>query len=388
MGEKQNQFRVLLILICLIVGQVVSSGVDSAQLRPAERWRGFNLGAWFQWKPQCEKKLPEFSEEDFQLISEFGFNFVRLPLDYRFWTHGGDWRKIDSDRLVTLDRAVGYGVKHGVHVQICFHRIPGYCVNAPFEQKSLFEDADALSAAKLHWATFAERYRRYSNREVSFNLMNEPSGVPDEKYKAVADVLISAIREKDPKRLIFSDGLSGGHKPSFALASRSDIAQAVHCYAPLAVSHYRARWCSVATATRPPQWPPNADSPAGLLAGPKKPHLRETLSVENVPSGELSLHVAGVSDFVTLSIVADGNCATNVTLRPDEKSVDWDMVSIPPEWGSIRQGGLKKPLKVSLAKGAKKLESTVSLFCALTCINRAAISSGLKVCARTSDGVV
>ena len=332
----------------------------SVQWRPEERWRGFNLGALFQWDERKEKAPLEYAEEDFRLISGFGFNFVRLPLDYRFWTHGGDWLKIDPARLEIVDRAIEYGVKHGVHVQICLHRIPGYCVNAPFERKSLFEDADALGAAKLHWATFAERYRRYSNREVSFNLMNEPSGVPDEKYKAVADVLISAIREKDPKRLIFSDGLSGGHKPSFALASRSDIAQAVHCYAPLAISHYRARWCSVATATRPPEWPPNADSPAGLLAGPQKPHLRETLTVENVPSGELHLHVAGVSDFVALSIVADGTCITNVTLRPDEKSTDWDMVSIHPEWGGIRQGGLKKPLPVALAKGAKKLEISVA----------------------------
>jgi aryl-phospho-beta-D-glucosidase BglC (GH1 family) len=31
-----------------------------------------------------------FQEEDFRLIAKLGFDFVRLPLDYRLWTVGGD----------------------------------------------------------------------------------------------------------------------------------------------------------------------------------------------------------------------------------------------------------------------------------------------------------
>jgi aryl-phospho-beta-D-glucosidase BglC (GH1 family) len=345
--------------VFVLTGFAVQSDPYSLEWRPEERWRGFNLGALFQWTPQREKAPSEFLEEDFRLISEFGFNFVRLPLDYRFWTHGGDWRKIDHDRLGIVDRAVSYGVKNGVHVQICFHRIPGYCVNAPFEHKSIFKDDDALAVAKLHWETFAERYRCYSNKDVSFNLMNEPSGVSDSEYARIADVLIDAIRQKDSKRLVFSDGLSGGHYPSFALAGRKGVAQAIHCYAPLAVSHYRATWCSVATASMPPVWPPNADSPAGLLAGPGKPKLHEALLLENLPSGELRIDVAGVSDFVRLSVVADGKGIADFTLRPDEKSSDWDLVSIHPEWGGIRQGGYKRPLKVKLQERVSILELKV-----------------------------
>src|SRR5258706_11682832 len=42
------------------------------------RWRGFNLLEWFD----ANNRKP-FKEEDFALIAELGFDFVRLPLSYR-----------------------------------------------------------------------------------------------------------------------------------------------------------------------------------------------------------------------------------------------------------------------------------------------------------------
>ena len=45
------------------------------------RWRGFNLLEKFHrdWNNQ------PFVEDDFRHISHWGFNFVRLPMDYRVW---------------------------------------------------------------------------------------------------------------------------------------------------------------------------------------------------------------------------------------------------------------------------------------------------------------
>ena len=54
------------------------------------RWRGFNLLGMFTTRNEGW-----FPEEDFQLISELGFDFVRLPLSYRFWTKGGDLDSIE-----------------------------------------------------------------------------------------------------------------------------------------------------------------------------------------------------------------------------------------------------------------------------------------------------
>ena len=45
------------------------------------RWRGFNLLNKFMVDGQ-----KPFDERDFADIAELGFDFVRLPLDYRCWT--------------------------------------------------------------------------------------------------------------------------------------------------------------------------------------------------------------------------------------------------------------------------------------------------------------
>src|SRR4051812_8519153 len=60
------------------------------------RWRGFNLLEWFF----AESRRP-FREEDFALIAELGFNFVRLPLSYLCWNSGKieEWKQIDEKVL-------------------------------------------------------------------------------------------------------------------------------------------------------------------------------------------------------------------------------------------------------------------------------------------------
>jgi aryl-phospho-beta-D-glucosidase BglC (GH1 family) len=192
-------------------------------------WRGFNLLECFTlsgYKP--------FEESDFRMISELGFNFVRLPLDYRIWIKDGDWTKLDESRLKEIDKAVEYGKKYNIHVNINFHRAPGYTVNHyPKETADLWTDPEAQRVCAMHWAEFARRYRGIPNRNVSFNLFNEPdSHVTEEKYAAVVRKMTAAIRHEDPNRLIIVDGLNWGNDPAVTLADLG-VAQAARGYAPL-----------------------------------------------------------------------------------------------------------------------------------------------------------
>ena len=79
-------------------------------------------------------------------------------------------------------------------MNINFHRVPGYCVNPPLESRSIWTDQSALDDAAWMWEQFAARYKGISNREVSFDLINEPSDMPVEQYVTVAKCLIAAIR--------------------------------------------------------------------------------------------------------------------------------------------------------------------------------------------------
>lgn len=220
------------------------------------RWRGFNLLEKFVARPEGNGP---FLEEDFVMLEEWGFNFARLPMSYRCWTAGepAAWRKLDESQLKQVDAAVELGKKHGVHVNLNLHRAPGYCVNPPEEPLDLFKDAQALDAAAFHWAHFAKRYRGISNRQLSFDLLNEPKDLPEETYVRVVRALVEAIRAEDPQRLIIADGLRWGRKPVPGLADLG-IGQSTRGYDPMRLSHYQASWVK-GEGWPEPTWPLNPE---------------------------------------------------------------------------------------------------------------------------------
>ncbi len=230
------------------VGALISPPAVAAVSSPAPlpdptpqklpRWRGFNLLEKFTRRRDGN---PPFREEDFAWIAEWGFNFVRLPMSYLCWSDPADWRKLREDELKHIDDAIEFGRQHGVHVNLNFHRAPGYCVNPPAEPKDLFTDAEALEVCCLHWEAFAKRYRGIPNRHVSFDLLNEPKDLPDEDYLRVVRALVAAIRAEDPARLIIADGLRWGRKPVPGLVPLG-VAQSTRGYDPMRISHHGANW--------------------------------------------------------------------------------------------------------------------------------------------------
>ena len=66
-------------------------------------------------------------------------------------------------------------------------------------------------------------------------------GAFQERYVEVARALITAIREEDPKRLIFADGINIGQNPVIEFAGWN-VVQSTRGYQPKAVSHFGASW--------------------------------------------------------------------------------------------------------------------------------------------------
>lgn len=223
------------------------SGSPTARQLP--RWRGFNLLEKFDGR----RNRP-FVESDFAWMAEWGFDFARLPLSYHCWAEPTDWLNLREPVLKEIDRAVEFGRKHGVHVNINFHRAPGYCVNLPKEPRELWSDKRALEACAFHWAHFAKRFRGIPNSQVSFDLLNEPADIPEKAYARVVTSLVEAIRAEDANRLIIADGLRWGTVPVFSLAALG-VAQSTRGYAPTRISHYKASWMRGSDQWPEPGWP-------------------------------------------------------------------------------------------------------------------------------------
>lgn len=215
-------------------------------------WRGFNLREKFIPKPDGPN--PPFVEAEFKWMAAHGFNFARLPLSYHVWSSRADWRKLDESQLRDIDDAVAMGRANGIHVNINFHRIPGYFVgDVDPEPLNLFKDDEALEAACYHWSHFAQRYAGEPADVLSFNLINEPAGIDTAQYVPVVAALADAIRRHSPNRPIFVDGVSWGNQPVAELAGRGLI-HSCRGYRPTELTHYGAHWIKAAEA-RVPTWP-------------------------------------------------------------------------------------------------------------------------------------
>jgi len=213
---------------------------DTAQ-GTVRRWRGFNLLDMF-----TTRSTGPFHEDDFRWMSDWGFDFVRLPMCYTLWTADGDAYEIDEPVLERVDLAVEYGKRYGIHVDLNFHRAPGYSVNREREEPfNLWKDQEALDAFCYHWQLFARRYKGIPSEQLSFNLVNEPTRpthkMSRQDHERVIRAAVEAIREIDPARLIVIDGIEWARKPVPELVDLG-VAQSTRAYEPMSVSHYQANW--------------------------------------------------------------------------------------------------------------------------------------------------
>jgi len=232
-----------------VIGESMQTDIDARRI---PRWRGFNLQGRFG-TAEGPYNGRAFDEFDFATMAEWGFNFARLPLSYWVWGRKDDWSIINEEPLKEIDRAIELGRQYGIHINIDFHRIPGYCINErELEPADLFSGTraqrdKALAAAAFHWRAFTKRYKGIPNRQLSFDLINEPpkmrsyEGYLEERYVEIVKALVAGIREVAPKRLIFADGINIGQAPVMGIADLG-LVQSTRGYLPKAVSHYTASW--------------------------------------------------------------------------------------------------------------------------------------------------
>ncbi len=215
------------------------------------RWRGFNLLEKFTLALNAP-----YVEADFDMIAGWGFDFVRLPTDYRCWTEAPG--KYKEPILREIDQAIALARARSIHVNLCLHRAPGYCVNPPKEALDLWADDESGVEARKQfaeqWAMFATRYKDVPTSALSFDLVNEPANISPAAYARAVRAAVEAIRREDPQRLIIADGLMYGTRPVPELIELR-VAQSTRGYAPMYVSHYKANWIPGSDTWAIPTWP-------------------------------------------------------------------------------------------------------------------------------------
>jgi len=90
---------------------LIGAGVMARQSNPIfkfPRYRGFNLTQ----KAGGNDPKRKFDEEDFEIMTEFGFDFARIPMSYWNWSSKENWYAIDEEVMKDIDEVVEFGKQY------------------------------------------------------------------------------------------------------------------------------------------------------------------------------------------------------------------------------------------------------------------------------------
>ncbi|MDI6401525.1 cellulase family glycosylhydrolase [Balneolaceae bacterium ANBcel3] len=246
-----------------------------SDINTAPRWKGFNLLDFFL--PSPDDPRPATKEEYFKWMSDWGFDFVRIPMAYPYYLdydrstdiHPEQVYQLDEAAIETIDELVAMAHKYDMHVSLNLHRAPGYCINAGFnEPYNLWFDDEAQRAFLFHWEMWAKRYKNVSRENISFDLINEPAmredmndqhapitSLPGEIYRNVTRKAIKAIHSVNPDHLVIAGGNDAGATLVPELLDL-EVIQSCRGYFPHEISHYKAWWVYKEMEGLPdPKWP-------------------------------------------------------------------------------------------------------------------------------------
>ena len=161
------------------------------------------------------------TERDFQMIRSFGFNVVRLPIDYRLLQSDEAPYAIKEDGFKWLDRAVSMAESSGIYIILDLHSAPGgqsldQCTGQA-GQNHLWNNPVNQKREVDIWRAIATRYRNRS-AVAAYDIMNEPYAdhhmdVRGE-LKTIMRDCYTAIRETGDQHVMFFPGALGA-PPTF-----------------------------------------------------------------------------------------------------------------------------------------------------------------------------
>ena len=209
---------------------------------------GVNLGGWFSQCNHTQERYDNFiKEEDFKVISDWGLDHVRLPIDYELVeTADGQVREDGYERL---RKAVEWCKKYNLNLLLDLHKTAGYSFDVVYKESGFFDEPALQERFYKLWENLARNFADIfdgSANEICFELLNEVTDKSYcERWNAIAKTCIQRIRAIAPKTKI----LVGSYWNNSLAAVKDldppydeNIVYNFHCYEPLLFTHQGAPW--------------------------------------------------------------------------------------------------------------------------------------------------
>ena len=210
-------------------------------------YTGVNIGGLFSQNTNfSDEYLDNFvTENDIKRISGWGFNTIRLPVDYYFFEDDSNPFTYDMKRIKRIDDFIGLTRKYNLKTILDFHNVPGFTFEA---HKLEFNDIwDKNSQNRKRFLKilefFSSRYRHLEN--IIYEIINEPVAPDNSQWLELAEEGISTIRKHDKNNFIVAESNLWGMAKNFKILKKFEddrIIYSFHFYEPILVTHQFAPW--------------------------------------------------------------------------------------------------------------------------------------------------
>ena len=250
---------VVVALFCAGMGVAAERAVpvDEVRDRTLDRWPGFDrgmgLGGWltnykrFNVLPVDRRMTltdgdfahfdSYITEGDVARIAKWGFDHIRLGFDQIVLEEKpGVWRERTFRKI---DDFIGWCGKHKVNVVLNLHKAVGNYCDIPGKVQ-LLDDAGLQDRFIALWLEIERRYHDFPG--LAFEILNEVRNVDPEKWNALADRTLKAIRERNPDRWVVIGSTCWNNPETLKRLRVWDDPKVVytfHMYAPHAFTHQR-----------------------------------------------------------------------------------------------------------------------------------------------------
>jgi len=205
---------------------------------------GVNIGGWIsQCRYNYEHHDSFIGADDFKKIADFGFDHVRLPLDYQVIENDDAPGKYIERGFAYIDFALDECKKNGLGLVIDLHHAPGYSFHT-LDKNLLFTDEDMQNRFIAIWTAIASRYISEGNNLV-FELLNEVVEKTSDPWNVLSTKTIAAIRAIDKTRVII---VGGNHYNSITAMkdlpnyNDANVVYNFHYYLPFVLTHQKGSW--------------------------------------------------------------------------------------------------------------------------------------------------
>ncbi len=219
--------------------------------------RGLNVSHWLsQSEKRGEDRENYMAANDFKLIADMGYDYVRLPIDEEhMWDEEGN-KQADAFKL--LHNVIRWSFENNLRVIVDLHVLRSHHFNRP-DSRKLWEDKSAQEGFIEFWRQLSEELKNYPNSKLAYEPLNEAVSENPEDWNNLINWVISELRKLEPERTIIMGSNNwqtvGSFKDLRVPENDKNIILSFHYYEPFIITHYKAPWSSLKDLDVPVYYP-------------------------------------------------------------------------------------------------------------------------------------